>query len=115
MSVRDAFMAAKLAEKTVAGPVGEVLVRSLTIGGKDRLQSAVMAGGNYRVIVIRECLYDPSGSALFNGEDDVGRIPANIVEPYINEALILSALSAEEMSELEGNSERTPSNGTGSV
>lgn len=110
MGLRESFLGSPIAEKVVGGPKGDVLVRALTIGGKDRVQSAVMAGGNYRVIVIRECLHDPaSKKPLFEAGDDVGKIPASAVEPYINEALKLSALSSEEIEELEGKSERTPS------
>lgn len=113
MGLKESFLNSARTEKLVSGPVGDVLVRSITIGGKDRIQAAVMGERSYRTIVIRECLFDPkTKKPVFASDDDVDAIPAHTIEPYIDEAMTLSAFSPTEVEELEGNSERTPNSDT---
>jgi len=115
MDLHTAFFSHDLVSEIVDGPVGRVLVKSLTVDGKDRIQSAAIEGMSYRPVVLRECMYDPaSGEPVFGKDEDVGKIPADVAEPYINAALRLSAVARSEVEELEGNSDRTPSNATAS-
>lgn len=115
-ALKQAFFSKALASRLVDGPAGQVLVKSLTVGGKDRVQNAAASGFSYRPIVIRECLYDPeAGKPIFGTDDKVDELPADVAEPYIEAALELSALTRAEIEELEGNSVGTSSNGTGST
>lgn len=115
MGVRDAILGATVGEELVKGPCGTVLVRGLTVAGKDTLQLAVLSGESWRPAVLRACCLDPdSKEPLFQPEDDIGQVPAAVTEPYVNAVVRLSAITSDEVEELEGNSERTPSGSTAS-
>lgn len=104
MGVRDKILAAKANERLVSLPEGDVLVRGQTVAARDAVQRAVADGGWVREGMLRFCCYDPeTGERLFGADDDLANLPAHVVEPLINAITELSALTPEEIEELEGN------------
>ena len=116
MSARDAILSARALEEVVDGPAGPVLVRGLSVTGKDGLQQRVLGHAAWRPYILRSCCFDPeSREPLFTAEDVLDDVQAQMVEPYVDAAIRLSALPPKEIEELEGNSGGTPSNGTEST
>jgi hypothetical protein len=116
MGVRDKILAAKVAERVVTLPEGKVLVRGPTIAARDAMQLAAVRKESWRESVLRSCCFDPkSGEPLFEEADELRAIPAHVTEPLIEAVLELAAFTTEEIEELEGNSERTPSVATASA
>ncbi len=102
--LRQRFFALKLDERTVQTEAGKVLVRAATTRGKDRLQQAVLAGTPWRETILREqCFHPRTREPLFTDDDDLGALPSRVTEPLIDAYIELSAITNEEVEELEGN------------
>ena len=79
-----------------------VTVSGLTTAGRDAIEAAAQAGETFRTAILRACC-SVGGAQLFEADDDVGSIPADITEPLVDSALRLAAFTSEEVAELEGN------------
>ena len=114
MDAKARILGATANEEEVDGPAGVVLVRGMSVRAKDRVQIARLEGLSWRGTIARECMLDPkTREPMFTADDPIEDAPAEMVEPYIDAAIRLSAFAVAEVEELEKNSERTPNGDTG--
>lgn len=105
MATRDAILGFKADTRRVNTPAGEVLVRGFSLALKDKITAAVMDGRPWRGLAIVHCALDPETEEPMFTMDDIGALndlPAAF-ECIIDAATEVSALSVEDMDELEGN------------
>ncbi len=84
----------------------EVRVRGLSVGGRDVVQGAGLAGKPWRPRALIDCVLDPATSKpLFTAADEakLAEMPAATFEPVIDVILRLSQITADEREELQGN------------
>ena len=105
MALRDAILAYKPNTRLVETPAGEVLVRGFTLALKDKITANLMDGTPWRGLAIVHCALDPDTEEPMFTLDDLGALNAlpAAFEVIIDVATEMSALSAEDMEELEGN------------
>lgn len=102
-SLREKFLAATPPGRTVhVSGFGDVDVHGMSVSVRDMVQSAMLARAPWRATVLKSCC-TVDGAPLFEPDDDVGAIAAEVVEPLIDAALDLSNVSDADREELEGN------------
>ena len=105
MSLREDLLGLEPDTKVVETRAGAVLVRGFTLRTKDRVQLAALNGQGWRGIIVQECALDPETHEQLFGPDDIpalNDLPAD-PEAIVDAATELSAMSAAELEELEGN------------
>jgi hypothetical protein len=90
-----------------------------TPSGTERDAFDVASGkveGNYRGRLMAMCWSDKEGNRLFTDADApaLGQLAPATLEPIVKAAMRVSGMSAEEVKELEKNSETAQSGGSGS-
>lgn len=104
--LREFLLASRRREGTVEIMGRTITVRALTIGARDRIQSAVIAGRDWRPIALIDGLYHPdSDEPVFTSDDRdaLAGLPSTEFEPAIDMLMKLTQFTPAEMSELEGN------------
>jgi hypothetical protein len=114
MSIRDQLLALKIQTATVkiAGIEGLVSLRGLTASERDSWEQYVyserdkkMGVKNIRASLVVRSLVDETGSRLFTDSemDQVGSMPASVIDKLYEHCQRLSGLGAKDAEELEGN------------
>jgi len=111
MLTRDQFFAAVPAPATedveVPG-MGTVRVRMLTVGERCRLEDASQGKGveGFRARIVVASAVDEQGKPLFHYGDveKISAMPSYVLEPVVNAAVRLNAISAADIKDAEKNS-----------
>ena len=91
--------------------VGQVEVRGLTAAGRDEWEQRIYAAKgkpvrNMRASLVALCLYEDGKPVFSSAEvDDLGELPANVVDRLWDVAARLSGLTGNDREELEKNCE----------
>lgn len=115
MSLRDDLLALRADTRVVSTRAGDVLVQGMSLDLKDRVQGAALDGVPYRRLMLLHCVLDPeTRKPVFSADDldALGGLPLDL-EVLVDVATELSALTIEDIEELEGNSGGTPSESSG--
>ncbi len=115
MSIRDKILALKSTIPTATmtiGGIGEIHLRGLTAGERDSWEQAIyLTRGkitgmkNLRASLVVRCLIDETGARIFSDSDidELGAIPAKIVDKLYEKCQVLSGLREDDIVELEKN------------
>lgn len=121
---KEGFFKAKVPQEKITVPdIGDVWIHGLTAGQKDDYENSVfrLSGrsrrfhlANARAQLLMLTVYDQHGKRLFS-EKDIGRIceiPAAVVDPILDVARRLSAMTIEDIDELVKNSQELQAAGS---
>lgn len=105
MGLRDKLLALKSDTKLVETEAGTVLVRGATLALKDRMQAAAVQGRPWRGLVLLHCCLDPETEEPLFSDDDLGALNdmPHTLEKLVDAVIEVSAISDEDIEELEGN------------
>jgi hypothetical protein len=113
MDIRSRFLslAGNLERKTILVPeLGEVVVQELDGHGRASIESAMFArkDDSWKLLLICRSVIDPgSNLPVFTDRDvdQLGRLPARVLDPIFETAFRLSRMGATAVEEAEGNSQ----------
>ena len=92
-------------EKGELKGIGTVSVRQITVGERDRLEQSLQGKDltDIRARILISCLVDDEGNSIFDYGDIniINSFPAYVIEPVINVATKLNAISASDIEELK--------------
>lgn len=117
MTALDAFARPK---KLVKTEVGTFIVRGLSAAERDAFESSLVSGRgkhqkvstlNIRAKLVAQSVVDEKDNLLFTREDatHLGMLPVKIIGPLYDAAQEMSSVSDDDIEELAGNSESSPS------
>ena len=90
--------------KEVATPIGTLTVRGMSAGARDNFEQTIAFANakgelpkNIRAIIAVACVLDEAGKPMFTEKDivDLAELPTDVLDPILNAALELSALTPE--------------------
>lgn len=111
MLTRDQFFSMAPAHKTEDVEVpgaGMVRIRMMTAGERDRVEAAAVGKGaeGFRARIVVASVVGEDGKPLFTYEDvdRISAMPTAYIEPIINAAVKLNAISPKDMADARKNS-----------